>query len=116
MPIVGYRVVEQHEAIRDGDVAGWARKKPIDMNLWKNAMAGEFNQPVFRPMSSFVDINPDEGVDMEKSDIPVKVLTPDEANVAYAEAYQKYGADAKETEDARIAYEQALKDASDVGK
>jgi site-specific DNA-methyltransferase (adenine-specific) len=66
--------------------------------------------------SSTRDRIQNEGVDMEKSDIPVKVLTPDEANVAYAEAYQKYGADAKETEDARIAYEQALKDASDVGK
>jgi hypothetical protein len=35
-----------------------------------------------------------------------KASTENKANKAYAEAYQKYGADAKETEDARKAFEQ----------
>jgi hypothetical protein len=55
MSIVGYRLVEKDELIKAGDVAGWARKQPIDMNNWKGSMAGRFNQPVFRPVSSFVD-------------------------------------------------------------
>ena len=53
--IVGYRLVEKTELIQLGDVCGWAKKYPIDINLWKDSKAGEFNQPVFRPLSSFVD-------------------------------------------------------------
>ena len=50
MTVAGYRLVEKDDFIRDGDVAGWARKYPIDMNLWKGSKAAEYGQPVFRPL------------------------------------------------------------------
>lgn len=53
--IAGFRLVEKNEMIKEGDVAGWAKKIPIDMKIWNNSLAGNFNQPVYRPMSSFKD-------------------------------------------------------------
>jgi hypothetical protein len=55
MGIAGYRLVEKDDFIRTGDVAGLARKYPIDMKLWRGSTAGEFNQPVFRPLQCYVD-------------------------------------------------------------
>ena len=60
MTIAGYRLVEKDDFIRAGDVAGWARKYPIDMNLWKGSKAAEYGQPVFRPLQCFVDFYVDE--------------------------------------------------------
>ena len=54
--IAGYRLVGKDEEIRCGDVCGWVKKYPIDMDNWKDELAGEFNQAVFRPLASFVDL------------------------------------------------------------
>ena len=53
--IAGYRLVGKEEKIKEGDVCGWAKKTPIDMKNWKDALAGEYNQAVYRPVASFVD-------------------------------------------------------------
>ena len=55
MNIVGYRLLEKTELIQEGDVCGWVKKYPIDMNNWKGEPADRCNQPVFRPMSQFTD-------------------------------------------------------------
>ena len=55
--IVGYRLVEKTEKIQAGDVCGYAKKYPIDMANWQDALAGDFNQAVFRPMKCFEDYN-----------------------------------------------------------
>ena len=54
--IAGYRLVGKDEKIICGDVCGYARKYPIDMDNWMGELAGDFNQAVFRPMKSFVDL------------------------------------------------------------
>ena len=41
--IVGYRLVEKEEKIQKFDVCGWAKKIPIDINLWNGIIAGNFN-------------------------------------------------------------------------
>lgn len=54
--IVGYRLLDKTERLRKGDVCGWVKKYPINMDNWRDGLAGDFNQAVFRPMISFVDI------------------------------------------------------------
>lgn len=54
--IAGYRLVEKTETIQAGDVCGYVKKYPVDMDNWQDELAGDFNQAVFRPMSDFTDI------------------------------------------------------------
>ena len=55
MKIVGYRLLEKTEIVKEGDVLGSSKKVPIQVALWEGAEVGSVNQPVYRPMSSFKD-------------------------------------------------------------
>jgi hypothetical protein len=55
-PVAGYRLVEKTECIKPGDVAGSVMKKLVGQE-WYGTLASQFNQSVFRPMKSFVDLN-----------------------------------------------------------
>lgn len=57
--IVGYRLLDRTEKMRAGDVLGSARKTPIIVSCWAGQEAGNCNQPVYRPMSSFKDFFPE---------------------------------------------------------
>ena len=54
--IAGYRLLDKTEDIKEGDVCGWAKRTPVDMRNWKGEKVGAYNQAVFRPMKSFVDL------------------------------------------------------------
>ena len=58
----GYRLLGEDEEMLGGDVCGWKRKYPVDMENWSGQRAGNFNQPVFRPLASFVDACQETGV------------------------------------------------------
>ena len=45
-----------NEKVKLGDVCGYRKKVPIRMDLWKGCKAKEFNQPVFRPLASYLDL------------------------------------------------------------
>ena len=54
--VAGYRLLDRTEDLKEGDVCGWSKKTKVDMKNWAGAKAGAYNQPVFRPMKSFVDL------------------------------------------------------------